>query len=87
MFSFPWSDSLRSLEKLSLIDKSFKKSFYKQSLITQYYDYIESDSTKGKAIKVYIYNERTDNCYCLDCGENTGNNPRQLCGKSYCLNV
>lgn len=27
-----------------------------------------------------------NNWYCLECGENMGDNPRQLCGKSYCYN-
>jgi len=90
--------------------KSLKKSFYKQNLITQYYDLkqviidpndminvvIESDialraqsagESRFPIDKVYGYNEKTDNWHCLDCGENMGNNPRQLCGKSYCLNV
>jgi hypothetical protein len=31
------------------------------------------------------YNEKNRNWYCLECGENMGNNPRQLCGKSYCF--
>lgn len=33
------------------------------------------------------YNEDTGNWHCLDCGENMGDNPRQLCGKSRCLNI
>jgi formylmethanofuran dehydrogenase subunit E len=37
--------------------------------------------------KFYGYNKKTDNWHCLECGENMGNNPRQLCGKSYCLNT
>lgn len=31
------------------------------------------------------YNKDTGNWHCLECGENMGDNPRQLCGKSMCL--
>lgn len=36
--------------------------------------------------KIYGYNEETGNWHCLECGDNMGDNPRQLCGKSYCFN-
>ena len=35
----------------------------------------------------YGYNQETGNWHCLDCGDNMGDNPRQLCGKSYCYNI
>lgn len=37
--------------------------------------------------KVYGYCNKTCSWHCLICGENMGpNNPRQLCGKTYCHN-
>ena len=56
---------------------------YKQRLITQYYK-LDKESTPNNSNKVYGYNEKTNNWHCLECGENMGNNSRQLCGKSYC---
>ena len=36
---------------------------------------------------IYGYNEKTNNWHCMSCGDNMGpNNPRQLCGKSFCYN-
>jgi len=34
----------------------------------------------------YGYNDKTGNWHCLECGDNMGDNPRQLCGKGYCYN-
>lgn len=31
-------------------------------------------------------NDNTGNWHCLECGDNMGDNPRQLCGKGYCYN-
>ena len=46
-----------------------------QTIITDYYD----------KIKIYGYNKNTNNWHCMNCGINLGsNNPRQLCGKTYC---
>ena len=71
----------------------------KQTLITEYYDLksitIDKNNDSINLVidtsynfKVYGYNEKTGNWHCLDCGENMGNNnPRQLCGKSYCYNL
>ena len=84
-----------------MIKNLFKKS-YKQSLITEYYDLksIKIDNPDKDSIDLVIdlkyendhknsygYNEKTGNWHCLECGENMGNNPRQLCGKSYCFNM
>lgn len=49
-----------------------------QTLITDYY----------KPIKVYGYNEETEEWHCLECGISMGkHNPRQLCGKYCCDNI
>lgn len=37
--------------------------------------------------RLYGYDEKTGNWHCLECGDNMGDNPRQLCGKSYCYNM
>ena len=38
-----------------------------------------------KIKKIYGYDAKTQNWHCIVCGENMGpNNPRQLCGKSFC---
>ena len=38
-----------------------------------------------KIKKIYGYDSNTQNWHCIVCGENMGpNNPRQLCGKSFC---
>jgi len=48
------------------------------------YDFvINLDTNKTKT---YGHNENTGNWHCLECGDNMGDNPRQLCGKSYCYN-
>lgn len=41
---------------------------------------------KDNKERIYGYNESTKNWHCLECGDNMGDNPRQLCGKSYCYN-
>lgn len=58
----------------------------KQTLITDYFSTKPSISTKKRKI-VYGYNEETDSWHCMECGEDMGScNPRQLCGKTYCVN-
>jgi hypothetical protein len=37
-------------------------------------------------ISSHLSSSKLNNWYCLECGENMGDNPRQLCGKSYCYN-
>lgn len=38
--------------------------------------------------KVFGYNETTDSWHCIECGIDMGpNNPRQLCGKTFCCNI
>jgi hypothetical protein len=80
----------------SSFNSSLKSVGLKQSLITEYYDLKSITIDKNNesinlvidsAYKVYGYNENTGNWHCLDCGENMGDNPRQLCGKSYCYNL
>jgi hypothetical protein len=56
----------------------------KQTLIT---DYFKKNNQELQIEKVYGYNFKTDSWHCLQCGLDMGpNNPRQLCGKSYCYN-
>jgi len=36
--------------------------------------------------KIYGYDSENNNWHCIECGANMGpNNPRQLCGKSICI--
>jgi len=62
----------------------------KQKLITDYFDNstnkkVKIDSNNDK--KIYGYNPKTESWHCVLCGSDMGiNNPRQLCGKSYCYN-
>ena len=50
-----------------------------QKFITDYFKKIKKD-------KIFGYNPKTNSWHCLECGVNMGNNnPRQLCGKTYCL--
>lgn len=52
------------------------------------YNNIENkDEYNNNSNKKYGYNNKTGNWHCLECGDNMGNNPRQLCGKSYCYNL
>ena len=44
--------------------------------------FINIDNTQ----KTYGYNKETGYWHCIQCGDNMGDNPRQLCGKSYCYN-
>jgi len=38
--------------------------------------------------KVYGYNSETDSWHCIECGVDMGpNNPRQLCGKTFCYHI
>ena len=49
----------------------------KQTLITDYF----------YKLPIYGYNGKTDSWHCLMCGIDMGtNNPRQLCGKIFCIN-
>jgi len=63
------------------------KGFYKQTLITDYFEPIYKLKVSNKKSKiVYGYNKNTDSWHCLTCGIDMGfQNPRQLCGKSFCL--
>lgn len=70
-------------------------SLLKKNLITNYFKKVEKNTNiEMKSIKIdssyhsynYGYNKDTGNWHCLECGENMGNNSRQLCGKSMCLN-
>lgn len=37
---------------------------------------------------IYGYNSETDSWHCILCGMDMGkNNPRQLCGKTFCYNI
>ena len=48
----------------------------KQTRITDYFDTVN----RG-------YNHKTGDWHCIQCGDNMGpNNPRQLCGKTRCVN-
>jgi len=54
---------------------------FKQTLITDYY---QIQPTKI----IYGYNEKTNSWHCLECGISMGpTNPRQLCGKRFCMNA
>jgi hypothetical protein len=75
----------------------------KQRLITNYFIHnnlsIVIDPSDNKDFVIGIiginnmnesckgYNEESGNWHCIECGENMGDNPRQLCGKSYCRNA
>ena len=57
--------------------KVISKTYNVQTKITDYY----------KPIKIYGYNDKTDEWHCLLCGISMGvDNPRQLCGKIRCNN-
>lgn len=74
----------------------------KQNLITSYFfrykpkeEILENEFIKINIEKndisisidnIYGYNDKTGNWHCLECGDNMGDNPRQLCGKGYCYN-
>jgi len=61
---------------LNISDSNKKSSIFylKQTLITDFYKKI-----------VFGYNKKTNSWHCLNCGIDMGpNNPRQLCGKTYC---
>ena len=54
-------------------------SNYRQTLITDYFFKEEK--------KVFGLNPKTNSWHCIECGINMGpQNPRQLCGKTVCLN-
>lgn len=71
---------------------------YIQNLITSYFfkktnetnennEHNENnENNEHHSITIYGYNNKTGNWHCLDCGENMGDNARQLCGKDYCYN-
>lgn len=57
--------------------KTIPKTYKVQTKITDYY----------KPIKIYGYNDKTDEWHCTLCGISMGSdNPRQLCGKIICYN-
>jgi hypothetical protein len=56
------------------------------NLITNYFKKICKDENKVESNLSYGYNKDTGNWHCIECGENMGDNPRQLCGKSMCMN-
>jgi len=63
-----------------------------QKLITDFYKIIKFDknnkNTNNLKKKIYGYNSETDSWHCVECGIDMGiNNPRQLCGKIYCVNI
>jgi len=77
-----------------------QKNMFKQLFITSYFKKSKSLSQDLNDIKIDAQNEGdyfitiknirghdkdTGNWHCLECGENMGDNPRQLCGKSRCL--
>jgi hypothetical protein len=71
-----------SLSKKNLITNYFKKITKNNDL-----DSIKIDNyTKNGRNVYYGYNKETGNWHCIDCGENMGDNPRQLCGKGMCVN-
>lgn len=55
--------------------KSLKKLDKNQKLLT---DFFKLEMTK-------VIQKNKDEWNCIICGTNMGNNPRQLCGKYYCL--
>lgn len=62
-----------------------------QKLMTDFYKIIKFDKNnknqKNKN-KIYGYNSKTYSWHCVECGIDMGiNNPRQLCGKIYCVNI
>lgn len=71
-------NSLKDI-KQTLITNFFKiKKKTTQTLITEYFE----------PVKVFGYNEKTGSWHCLQCGTDMGpQNPRQLCGKTYCQNL
>ena len=51
-----------------------------QTLITDYYTNKQTNEHTNKQ------NDKKDSCYCIECGVDMGpHNPRQLCGKTYCM--
>jgi hypothetical protein len=60
-----------------------------QKKITDFYKPIKSDKNKLNKSNPIIrgYNSETGDNHCLVCGISMGpNNPRQLCGKTWCPN-
>jgi len=60
-----------------------------QKKITDFYQSIKSDKNKLYKSNPIIrgYNPETNDNHCLVCGISMGpNNPRQLCGKTWCPN-
>lgn len=85
-FFFIKKEMMKNL-KNNLITNYFKKNYTQSSLNS-----IKIDSSNDDYIinlennLVFGYNEKTGNWHCVECGENMGNNPRQLCGKNICRN-
>lgn len=68
---------------------------YYHSIKKRNFDFINDERQKNwnsqklhkSENKIYGYNSETDSWHCLKCGIDMGyNNPRQLCGKTYCYN-
>jgi len=76
-------------------NNKMKQTKKTQSFITNYFEKKRKNiddcnyiTNKKNKIKVYGYNPETDSWHCLECGVDIGSqNPRQLCGKYYCLNL
>lgn len=60
--------------------KKIKKPDNNQKLLTDFF-LIQSEEYKI----VYGFNSKTSHWHCLQCGSDMGDNPRQLCGKYYCI--
>lgn len=66
--------------------KKVKQCFKECDIVEMNYD-DKSNLINNNEKKVYGYNSQTDSWHCLSCGIDMGqNNPRQLCGKTYCDN-
>lgn len=63
------------------------KNFRKIKDIWKIKDIEEYDKKQKNILLVYGYDLKTDSWHCLECGDDMGKfNPRQLCGKTHCLN-
>lgn len=74
----------------SVLEDKIEDEFY--SLVTIFSDkldiYLDYDKILESFIDSIIDNNNGMKNRCLDCGEDMGQcNPRQLCGKSYCMNM
>ena len=57
-----------------------------QTKITDFFkSQLHPPKEKSKSNKVYGYCKKTGSWHCTECGQDMGSqNPRQLCGKTYC---